>query len=296
MFAANREGSSSGQTLYFRRYPTARARRADDRLLDRVALAGRSRALDERLPHRREHEPQQRVQAGARQARRRNREGQQSRAHDRPKAQRLAQKLLGSTLRRGRRDEPAHGRGVRDGVDADVRPESDRPAERLREGAEDPRRLRRRVGAAQPRDAGPLHAGLDVQDRSRPRPRSTRARSTPSSTFDDPGYCTEYGQQVSNAGNPDQGGPEVFGHVNFVTAFQHSINSVFCNIGKKIGAGDDPRLREEVRLLQDAAARDAGERARAERARTRDTHLYDPKDPNQGRPGPARVRPERRCS
>ena len=33
--------------------------------------------------------------------------------------------------------------------------------------AEDPRRLRRRVGAAQPRDAGPLHAGLDVQDRHR---------------------------------------------------------------------------------------------------------------------------------
>ena len=39
---------------------------------------------------------------------------------------------------------------------------------------------------------------------------------TPSSTFYDPGYCTEYGQQVSNAGNPDQGGREVFGHLNFV--------------------------------------------------------------------------------
>ena len=59
---------------------------------------------------------------------------------------------------------------------------------------------------------------------------------TPSSTFFDPGYCTEYGQQVSNAGNPDQGGHEVFGHLNFVSAFQHSVNSVFCNIGKHIGA------------------------------------------------------------
>jgi peptidoglycan glycosyltransferase len=58
----------------------------------------------------------------------------------------------------------------------------------------------------------------------------------PDSEFDDPGYCTEYGQQVSNAGNPDQGGHEVFGHLNFVTAFQHSVNSVFCNIGKQIGA------------------------------------------------------------
>jgi len=59
---------------------------------------------------------------------------------------------------------------------------------------------------------------------------------TPDSSFFDPGYCTEYGQQVSNAGNPDQGGHEVFGHLNFVSAFQHSVNSVFCNIGKQIGA------------------------------------------------------------
>ena len=58
----------------------------------------------------------------------------------------------------------------------------------------------------------------------------------PDSTFNDPGYCTEYGQQVSNAGNPDQGGREVFGHLNLVTAFQHSVNSVCCNIGKQIGA------------------------------------------------------------
>jgi peptidoglycan glycosyltransferase len=59
---------------------------------------------------------------------------------------------------------------------------------------------------------------------------------TPSSSFYDPGYCTEYGKQVSNAGNPDQGGREVFGHLNFMTAFQHSVNSVFCNIGKQLGA------------------------------------------------------------
>jgi peptidoglycan glycosyltransferase len=59
---------------------------------------------------------------------------------------------------------------------------------------------------------------------------------TPSSSFYDPGYCTEYGQQVSNAGNPDQGGREVFGRLNFMTAFQHSVNSVFCNVGKQLGA------------------------------------------------------------
>jgi penicillin-binding protein A len=59
---------------------------------------------------------------------------------------------------------------------------------------------------------------------------------TPDSTFTDPGYCTEYGQKVSNALNPDQNGPEAYGRVTFMQAYQHSINAVFCNIGKQIGA------------------------------------------------------------
>ena len=62
-------------------------------------------------------------------------------------------------------------------------------------------------------------------------------RFNPSSTFYDPGYCVEYGQQVSNAGNPDQNGPESFGTVDRTTGLEHSINSVFCNIGKALGTG-----------------------------------------------------------
>src|SRR4051812_2416410 len=58
---------------------------------------------------------------------------------------------------------------------------------------------------------------------------------TPSSPFNDPGYCVEYGQHVSNAGNPDQNGPEAFGNVSLAQGFEHSINSVFCNVGKRIG-------------------------------------------------------------
>jgi peptidoglycan glycosyltransferase len=57
----------------------------------------------------------------------------------------------------------------------------------------------------------------------------------PDSTFYDPGYCEEYGKRVSNAGNPES--PEQFGTVTLAQGLQHSINSVFCNIGKKIGAG-----------------------------------------------------------
>jgi penicillin-binding protein A len=61
-------------------------------------------------------------------------------------------------------------------------------------------------------------------------------RFTPESRFYDPGYCIEYGKQVSNAGNPDQQGAEQFGNVNLVQGLEHSINSVFCNIGKDLGA------------------------------------------------------------
>jgi peptidoglycan glycosyltransferase len=57
---------------------------------------------------------------------------------------------------------------------------------------------------------------------------------TPDSRFYDPGYCTEYGQKVSNAGNPEA--PEAFGNVNLVQGYEHSINSVFCNVGMKLGA------------------------------------------------------------
>jgi penicillin-binding protein A len=60
-------------------------------------------------------------------------------------------------------------------------------------------------------------------------------RFTPDSQFYDPGYCEEYGKRVRNAGNPEA--PETFGNVNFDSAFQHSINSVFCNVGKTLGAG-----------------------------------------------------------
>jgi penicillin-binding protein A len=53
---------------------------------------------------------------------------------------------------------------------------------------------------------------------------------TPSSTFNDPGYCIEYGQRVNNY---DTSTP--FGTVNFSQALINSINSSFCEMGKKMG-------------------------------------------------------------
>jgi penicillin-binding protein A len=57
---------------------------------------------------------------------------------------------------------------------------------------------------------------------------------TPDSSFVDPGYCEEYGKKIYNA--LDQAGPETFGRVNLVQAYQHSINAVYCELGIKLGA------------------------------------------------------------
>jgi penicillin-binding protein A len=56
-------------------------------------------------------------------------------------------------------------------------------------------------------------------------------RFSPDSTFFDPGYCTVYGKRVNNF---DTSSP--FGNLTLATALQHSVNSVFCNIGKALGA------------------------------------------------------------
>ncbi len=54
---------------------------------------------------------------------------------------------------------------------------------------------------------------------------------TPESTFVDPGYCTVYGKRVNNF---DTSRP--FGTIDLTNALAYSVNSVFCNIGKKLGA------------------------------------------------------------
>ncbi len=56
-------------------------------------------------------------------------------------------------------------------------------------------------------------------------------RFTPDSEFTDPGYCEVYGKRVNNY---DTSRP--FGRLDLHTALVHSVNSVFCNIGKELGA------------------------------------------------------------
>lgn len=54
---------------------------------------------------------------------------------------------------------------------------------------------------------------------------------TPESAFVDPGYCEVYGKRVNNY---DTSSP--FGRLDLQQALQYSVNSVFCNIGKTLGA------------------------------------------------------------
>ncbi|HUH16204.1 MAG TPA: penicillin-binding protein 2 [Gaiellaceae bacterium] len=53
----------------------------------------------------------------------------------------------------------------------------------------------------------------------------------PDSSFVDPGYCEVYGKRVNNY---DTNRP--FGRLDLRTALRHSVNSVFCNIGKELGS------------------------------------------------------------
>jgi penicillin-binding protein A len=54
---------------------------------------------------------------------------------------------------------------------------------------------------------------------------------TPDSEFTDPGYCEVYGKRVNNY---DTTRP--FGRLDLREAMKNSVNSVFCNIGKELGA------------------------------------------------------------
>ena len=102
---------------------------------------------------------------------------------------------------------------------------------------------------------------------------------TPDSEFEDPGYCSEYGKPVYNAGNPDQNGPEAFGRLNLKEGFQHSVNSVFCNIGKKIGASTILRYAKRFGFYS-VPPFDTPLNERAPSGLYQGSHLFDPRNAN----------------
>ena len=104
-------------------------------------------------------------------------------------------------------------------------------------------------------------------------------RYTPDSEFVDPGYCEVYGKRVNNY---DTNRP--FGRLDLKTALKHSVNSVFCNIGKELGA----------KLLVDYAKRfgfydtpplETPENERQPSGLYSEGELFDPKEDTDVDPG-----------
>jgi peptidoglycan glycosyltransferase len=118
---------------------------------------------------------------------------------------------------------------------------------------------------------------------------------TPSSGFYDPGYCIEYGKHVSNAGNADSpGGAETFGNIDFSSALANSVNSVFCTIGKAIGAGKILEYAKRYGFyspppLDTPANTIASSGLWNYNKKTRGRYLWYPKNPDNGSVDPGRL-------
>jgi peptidoglycan glycosyltransferase len=103
-------------------------------------------------------------------------------------------------------------------------------------------------------------------------------RYTIDSRFDDPGYCIEYGKQVHNFA--DQGKVEAYGNVSFLEALQNSINAVFCNIGKTIGARSILNAAKRFGFYK-APPLETPSNERVSSGLYNHGHLFDPSEPQQ---------------
>ena len=256
----------SGQTLYFRRYPQHKlaAQTIGYSTLSR-SQAGLERSMNDYLTGANTN-LSRRVQAGAREARERDRARQQPRADDPAEGAAARRELLGTRCGAVVAMNPHTGAVYVMASTPTYDPNLIEQPNGYAQRAEDPRRLRRRVGALQPRDAGAL------------RRRARRSRSiTAAAALDTGTFNAElevrrsrllHGVRHSRCrtpATPTRAGARC--SATSTSSRRSSTRSTRCSATSacKLGAGHDPRVREEVRLLQDAAARDAGERARAER-------------------------------
>jgi penicillin-binding protein A len=105
---------------------------------------------------------------------------------------------------------------------------------------------------------------------------------TRSTTFNDPGFCIEYGKKVFNFA--DQSGPEVFGTVTFAQALENSINAVFCNVGKELGARAVLEQAKKFGFYEKPPIELPSDEISAS-GLYRNGHLYDPSDPSAVDPG-----------
>jgi peptidoglycan glycosyltransferase len=107
-------------------------------------------------------------------------------------------------------------------------------------------------------------------------------RVKPTTTFTDRGYCIEYGKKVLNFA--DQSGPEVFGTVTFAESLQHSINAVFCQVGKELGARAVLDQAKDFGFYEKPPVELPSDEITPS-GLYRNGKLYDPNDPNAVDPG-----------
>ena len=104
-------------------------------------------------------------------------------------------------------------------------------------------------------------------------------RFKPDSRFVDPGYCEVYGKRVNNY---DTSSP--FGPIDLRDALKYSVNSVFCNIGKELGA---KKLVEYMKRFgfYSTPPLETPSNERAPSGLYKGTKLFDPKEDTEVDPG-----------
>jgi peptidoglycan glycosyltransferase len=99
------------------------------------------------------------------------------------------------------------------------------------------------------------------------------------SRFVDRGYCIEYGKQVHNFA--DQGQVEIFGSVDFLQALEHSINAVFCDIGKAIGERSILNAAKRFGFYKSPPLETPSSERRPSGLYDQHNKLFDPTEPQQ---------------
>jgi peptidoglycan glycosyltransferase len=225
-------GEGQGPDVLLPPLPGRGPRSPARRVLDPVPLARRAGTVDEFLSDSVQLAPEHGRAAHTRPVEGNDRHRQQPRADAAAGCPARGAEGVGRKLRRRRRARAEHGPRTGDGIHPDVQPEPrrgtlrqiSRSARNAKCGSPAPLVNRATDGLFVPGSTFKIVTAAAALD---------SGAYTASSTFDDKGYCEEYGKRVSNFS--DQSGPEVFGHVDFTTALEHSINAVFCEIGKKVG-------------------------------------------------------------
>ena len=104
-------------------------------------------------------------------------------------------------------------------------------------------------------------------------------RFNPQSSFVDPGYCEVYGKRVNNY---DTTRP--FGRLNLHEALVNSVNSVFCNIGKELGAKKIVEYSKRFGFYE-LPPLETPANERAPSGLYKGTKLFDPKEDSEVDPG-----------